>query len=197
MIENDESVKNLRERQLEFARKSIFEAAFELFKTKGFEETTVDDIAKAAGTSRRTYFRYFKTKEDVILSYIVDLAKMTISFLSNRPADEKPILSLRYAIQSAVEAAINTNLETLERLVRKTPSLRAAWLLHLDVLHDQFSEVIRQRYPYLDHTDAQILTRMLLSLADMAIASWVSDEKVDWGFYIDDLLARLIKLCGV
>ncbi len=197
MNENDESVKNLRERQYEFARKSIFDAAFELFKTKGFEETTVDDIARAAGTSRRTYFRYFKTKEDVILSYIVDLARLAITFLSNRPADEKPIVSLRYAIQAAVEEVMNTSLETLEKLVRKTPSLRAAWLLHLDVVQEQFSDVIKQRYPNLDNTDAQILTRMLISFADMAIASWISDVKLDLASYIDDLLTRLIKLCNV
>lgn len=197
MNENDESVKNLRERQYEFARKSIFDAAFELFKTKGFEETTVDDIARAAGTSRRTYFRYFKTKEDVILSYIVDLARLAITFLSNCPADEKPIVSLRYAIQAAVEEVMNTSLETLEKLVRKTPSLRAAWLLHLDVVQEQFSDVIKQRYPNLDNTDAQILTRMLISFADMAIASWISDVKLDLASYIDDLLTRLIKLCNV
>jgi AcrR family transcriptional regulator len=197
MIESDDSVKNLRERQYEFARKSIFDAAFKLFKSKGFEETTVDDIAKAAGTSRRTYFRYFKTKEDVILSHIVDIGKLAITFLSNRPADEKPIISLRFAIQSAVEEAMKTSLETLERLVRKTPSLRAAWLLHFDVLNNQFSDVIKQRYPYLDNTDAQILTRILISFADMVFASWISDAKVDLAAYIDDLLTRLIKLCNV
>jgi AcrR family transcriptional regulator len=196
MEENNESVTNLRLRQYEFARKSIFEAAFELFKTKGFEQTTVDDIAKAAGTSRRTYFRYFKTKEDVILSYIVDLGKLAITFISNRPVDEKPMDSLRNAIQFAVKEATKTSLDTLERLVRKTPSLRAAWLLHLDVLNNQFSDVIKQRYPYLDNTDAQILTRILLSFADMALESWISNETVNLASYIDNLITRLIRFCN-
>lgn len=197
MVDNEDNVKNLRERQYEFARKSIFDAAFDLFKTKGFEETTVDDIAKAAGTSRRTYFRYFKTKEDVILSHIVDLGKLALSHLSNRPIDEKPIVSLRKVIQSAVEEVKNTSLGTLESLVRKTPSLRAAWLLHLDVFKDQFSDLMKQRYPYMDNTDSQILSRILLSFADMVLSSWISDTKIELASYIDNLMAKLIELCKV
>jgi AcrR family transcriptional regulator len=197
MIENNSQIKNLRTRQFEFARNSIFDAAFELFNSQGYEETTIDQIAKAAGTSRRTFFRYFKSKEDVILNNIRDLGNLTLTFLSNCPADEKPLISLRNAIQATVEKAMNTQLETLVKLVRKTPSLRAAWLLQLDVSHNELFDVIKQRCPDLDNTDVQILTRILVSFADMAFDSMILDSKIDLFSYIDDLLTRLIKLCNV
>ncbi len=197
MIENNSQIKNLRTRQHEFSLNSIFDAAFELFKSQGYEETTIDQIVKAAGTSKRTFFRYFKSKEDVILSNIVDLGKLTLIFLSNRPADEKPLISLRNAIQATVEEAMNTRLELLVKLVRKTPSLRAAWLLQLDVSHNQLFDVIKQRYPDLDYIDVQILTRILVSFADMAFDSVILDSKIDLAVYIDNLITRLINLCNV
>ena len=50
----------LQARKQEFVRDAIWTAAIDLFAEKGFEETTVDDIVAAAGTSRRTFFRYFE-----------------------------------------------------------------------------------------------------------------------------------------
>ncbi len=56
----------LRQRHKERVRDALIDAAFELFSTRGFEATTIDDIAARAGVARRTFFRYFPSKEAVL-----------------------------------------------------------------------------------------------------------------------------------
>jgi AcrR family transcriptional regulator len=58
-------------------RLALIRAAIRLFRERGYEATTVDDIASAAGSSRRTFFRYFGTKEDVLL---LDTREMLAEF---------------------------------------------------------------------------------------------------------------------
>ena len=53
---------SLQERKQEFARNAIWDSAIDLFFEKGFDETTVDEIAARAGTSRRSFFRHFESK---------------------------------------------------------------------------------------------------------------------------------------
>lgn len=59
---------NLREKKQAATREALYRASFALFAEKGFEATTVDEIAERAGVSRRTFFRYFESKESVVFA---------------------------------------------------------------------------------------------------------------------------------
>ena len=79
---------NLRERNKARARAEIADAALQLFTDRGFEAVTVDEIVAAAGVSRRTFFRYFETKEDALLADYPELnTRLTESLGSLDPDD--------------------------------------------------------------------------------------------------------------
>jgi len=73
------------------------------FAFRGFEETTIDQIAAAAGVSRRTFFRYFKTKEDVIIEFLSEVGHLVPAALAARPAEETPLVALRQAFAAVLD----------------------------------------------------------------------------------------------
>ena len=71
-------------------RTQIAEAAMALFVAEGFDETTVDQIASAVGISSRSVFRYFATKEDMVVGHLDEIGERLAAALEARPRDESP-----------------------------------------------------------------------------------------------------------
>src|SRR4051794_38747102 len=116
-----------RTRQL--AAQEILQTALRLFTQQGYDETTIAQIAREAGVSQRTLFRYFGTKEDLIggsQEQFVDLLTETIRA---QPVDAGAWEALRAAFEAAlsIHASPEQALERF-RLVHHTHSLRAAYL---------------------------------------------------------------------
>src|SRR6266511_2659359 len=72
-------------------RQALTSAAVELFLAKGYEETTVDEIAEAAGVARRTFFRYFRTKEDAVFPDHDECLRRVERFLAEADPTESPL----------------------------------------------------------------------------------------------------------
>lgn len=110
-------------------RAKIAEAAIRLFLADGFDHTTVEAIAAAAGTSRRSVFRYFATKEDMALAWTTatgpDLVKQVLEVAHNIKG--QPIQAALSAVQRHVEQHQELHPISLAvgQLIARTPSLRA------------------------------------------------------------------------
>src|SRR5262249_43645421 len=87
----------LRERKKAKTRAAIQQQALRLFREQGYEATTVEQIAEAAEVSPSTYFRYFPTKEDVVLWD--DLDPLLIAAFEAQPGELRPIQALRGAVR--------------------------------------------------------------------------------------------------
>lgn len=116
----------LRARKKAMTHAAIQKQALRLFLAKGYDNTTVEEIAAAAGVSHMTFFRYFPTKEDVVLSdtYDAQIAEQ----ISARPAHEPVIEKVRHALLRGLELVYAANRDLLlarTRLILDTPALRA------------------------------------------------------------------------
>lgn len=84
-------------------RAEVSDVAFRLFTERGFENTTVEQIAAAAGLSRTTFFRYFGTKEELVLGRVSEFGRQVADALASRPAEEQPWDALRRAFDVIAE----------------------------------------------------------------------------------------------
>jgi AcrR family transcriptional regulator len=101
-----------------------------LFLEQGFEKTTVEKIAAAAGLSRTSFFRYFASKEDVVLGNIEELGRRVLGALVERPAREPAWQALRHAFDVVIEeaAALPEHGLAQARMLHEAPSLKASRL---------------------------------------------------------------------
>jgi AcrR family transcriptional regulator len=116
----------LRERKRQQTRATIQAAGLQLFATRGYDATTCEQIAAAAEVSPATFFRYFPTKEDVVLSD--DYDDLILASLHDRPAGESPVQAVRRSLAAALEAVYAADAEVIRerlRLVLSVPALRA------------------------------------------------------------------------
>ncbi len=117
----------LRERKKIRTRQAIRRAAFRLIEENGYAATTVEQIAEAAEVSPSTFFRYFPTKESVLLADDID--PVILNALDEQPADLSPSQAVRCAYQAAMANMSEGEREfenTRQRLMFSIPELKAA-----------------------------------------------------------------------
>jgi AcrR family transcriptional regulator len=117
-----------RERKKLMLREALIEAAYNLFEEKGFDETRVEDITDRVDVSSRTFFRYFSSKEDVVLDYQEVEHDEIIVALRRRPVGEPIITALRHAVVEVVHGCevgsygLDSNrFKVLKHLIRGHP----------------------------------------------------------------------------
>ncbi len=115
------------ERRRRLLRDDIGRLAIDLFAARGFDEVTVDDIAEAAGISQRTFFRYFASKDAIVLDFARRVDRRLVDAFDARPSGEGAFTALRNAfrITSHVEPADRARVVQLARILGRTPELQA------------------------------------------------------------------------
>jgi AcrR family transcriptional regulator len=116
---------SLRERKKARTREAIIDAALDLFERNGYDNTTIEDIAAAAEVSPRTFFRYFESKLDLIMTRTHSKADDLGPHLAARPAGESLLEALREVLLSQLDAQLDDPLVLREfQVMLSTPSLR-------------------------------------------------------------------------
>ncbi|MFC5910737.1 TetR/AcrR family transcriptional regulator [Streptacidiphilus monticola] len=87
-------------------REALRDAALDLFVRQGYDATRIDEIAEAVEVSPRTFFRYFETKQDVLLSVVREASAVALAELERRPAAEPPLAALGAAADFAVRDVV-------------------------------------------------------------------------------------------
>jgi AcrR family transcriptional regulator len=109
-----------RERNLRATRKRIADTALDLFQRQGYADTTIDQIAAAAGVGRRTIFRHFPTKEAILVDHLATGREVTLLRLAERPVDEPLLVSLHTVLRDLAESGYDRRLLAQIRTVLTT-----------------------------------------------------------------------------
>ncbi|MGH3240438.1 MAG: TetR family transcriptional regulator [Spirillospora sp.] len=141
-----------RERKKQRTREALVDAAFSLFAEKGFDATTVEEIADAVDVSSRTFFRYFASKEDVALTFQEEQTAAVLSALAERPADEPIMTALRRTVVEIARACERGELgfdperfTCMFEMMSQSPSLMAGSLEHAQKKQALLTDVIAER----------------------------------------------------
>jgi len=137
---------SLRERKKAKTRLAIREHAMALFEQHGYEKTTVEQIAAAAEVSSSTFFRYFPSKEEVVLQD--DYDTLLIAAFHAQPADVPPLRALRNAIHevySSVSGEDRAREAQRTRLMTEVPELRARLLAQTAEMIQMVAKAVADR----------------------------------------------------
>jgi AcrR family transcriptional regulator len=184
----------LRERKKQKTRWAIQEHALRLFAEQGYEATTVDQIAAAAEISPSTFFRYFKTKEDLVIEDEYDALMETE--LRGLPPEMSPLEAIRAIVRTAAAGmAEGEEAKLLERskLVISVPALRARSLENFVTTTELIRVGVASRLGRSpDDVDIRAFAGAVVGVMVAAAAVWVeSDGAEDFGSVVDRSLSVL------
>jgi AcrR family transcriptional regulator len=171
-----------RQRKKQLTKDALIAAALELFAAKGYDHTAVHEITDAVDVSERTFFRYFASKEDLVLSFIREGTTAFAEALAARPAQEEPLAAARNALQFSIRELYGgqglQNYLSAMRLIDATPTLLAAYLRYAHDQDDKIIEVLARREgvdPVADRRP-RVLAAVIGALAFLADRDWRSGD---------------------
>ncbi|GAA0426243.1 TetR family transcriptional regulator [Streptomyces luteireticuli] len=171
---------SLAQRKRQLVSDELTEAALQLLALKGFDAVTVDEIVSTAGVSKRTFFRYFASKEDVVVQFLADLGAGMRAELAARPPAESPSVALRNAVWASVNACAGQSERALRvvQLILGTPALLARFLERQAQWRDDLAEELARRLGLDSGTDLypQLAAGMALTAFDVVLQRWSGSD---------------------
>jgi AcrR family transcriptional regulator len=186
-----EPTAGLRARNKSRAHQEIAETALRLFTERGFDPVTVEDICREAGVSRRTFFRYFETKEDALLADYPRLTALLDEIVADLDEPD-PLLAARRVLHKLVDLYNDSSEAVLARsnVLQTTVAGNARNLRLLAAWEAALAEVLAARLP-VDRKDLRVRVAALALVSAFRVAVWqwvVSDGKDDLHDSLDQAL---------
>jgi AcrR family transcriptional regulator len=172
---------SLRDRKRARTRQALVDAAVELFERKGYDETTIADIAAAAEIGARTFFGYFASKEELLFPESDLRVRLTLDAIATREPDEGPVEVLLRALRMAGEAnddMVNPLAALRVRLVRTIPAVRGRALQVQLEAQLQIATHLAEAFPeQLDRVRAGALTGAFVGAISGALYFLLGDDE--------------------
>ena len=167
-----------RQRKKTATRDRIRVSALRLFRERGYDATTVEQIAAAAGVSHVTFFRYFPTKEDVALSDSYD--PLIASAIAQTPAAWPLTQRIRAVLVQGLRQIYGTDRDTLlaqNKLIVSTPALRERMWASQLATQQAILQALEagQRDPHASF-QAKVIVAACLAAASTAVLTWVENN---------------------
>jgi AcrR family transcriptional regulator len=170
-----EQTLGLRERKKLRTRRAIQDHALRLFGTQGYDATTIEQIAEAAEVSQSTFFRYFPTKQDLVLSDEYD--PLIVTSLRSQPPEMSPADAARRTLHEIVGGMLAADRHRVferSRIMLSVPALRARQWDKMAETRDLFAGALAER---LGRSPADLEIRWfvaaLMSVWETSVGAWV------------------------
>lgn len=183
----------IRDRTRELVKAELAAAILEVFIERGYAAVTVDDAARAAGISRATFFRYFGSKEDVVVASVESAKIDYLAALEALPAEKhfSGWRLLRAAIEPVVETATNEpeSLRARLRLIGSEPALKSRLRERRAANTEALTEALALYVN--DELFARVLATAGLAAVDIAWEEWTPRQGADFREIVDGIFERL------
>jgi AcrR family transcriptional regulator len=197
MTHATEKAPTLVERKQQAVREAIWDAAMDLFADHGFDETTVDDIALAAGVSRRSFFRYFASKNDLMAHGMVNYgAEIAAAIEACPPGAPLPGVFRETVLRVARRSAAQPRARKILAIIKRYPAARAAELSRFAEVQDQVTKAFARRCRKCgeDELTASILAGLTLQVTGVTVRWWFEHGEPEIAGAVDRALATLERL---
>lgn len=182
-------------RKQDFVRGAIWDAAMDLFTEKGFEQTTIDEIALAAGVSRRSFFRYFSSKNDLMGQGILTYSTALQDAIRACPRALPPLEVIRRTVLSVATAAARfPRTRKIVRLALESPAAREAQLSRWAELENAVASAFALRRKSAPAETPRLCAGLTLSLLDACFRSWSGQDGEDISATVERLFMQLTRL---
>jgi AcrR family transcriptional regulator len=186
---------SLRERKKDRTRRTLQAEAVRLFAAKGFQATTIEEIAAAAEVAPRTFFRYFPTKEAVV--FWAEHQPLLAGFVAARPDHEPAFQALRRGLIDGLARFYDRDRERLlerSKLACRTPALQPRWRQQQTDLAAGMAQLLAHRLGVrADDLEVRALAAAIAAALFVAIEEWQAhDGQQDLGALIDRALGSIL-----
>jgi AcrR family transcriptional regulator len=194
----DTSAKNegLRERKKRETLQRIAETGLKLFVARGYEGTTLEAIAEAAGISRRTFFYYFKSKEEVLLAWQGSgfLDALRPAMLEESPC-QAPLAAVRHCLLKLISRYETKESIIVDRLMRSTEALRARKQAIFIEMEEALFAATRELWPQPQRrTTLRMVAMISIGAMRLAVEDW---RQAGGKRSLADYLTRYLKQTAV
>jgi AcrR family transcriptional regulator len=165
-----------RDSKREATRQALKDAAYLLAGERDFAEVTIDDITRAAGVSRRTFFNYFESKEDAFSSARLDWSAALVEAVHARPDDEDPWAALRNGLLAALPGGARRETVERMRMLWRQPALAEQSIAAHSSTEDALVREVQRRRPEAPAGQARLLAAVFLATTRTAARSWAEDD---------------------
>lgn len=193
MHESPSKPEGLREQKRRLTFQRIADAGMKSFLAKGYQETTIDEIAAAAGISRRTFFYYFKSKDDIILAHqrrYMDALRASIMENASAGRPLEVVHQATLGLVARIEAQAPRLLETA-RLLRQSEILRTRTRGNSLQLEQIAYQALCELFPARDRDGLRLVSMIAVSPLRLSVDKWLQENgRLPLTAYLEDALGK-------
>ncbi len=189
---------NLKSKKQDLVRSEIWVAAIDLFFLEGFDTVTIDQIAERAGVSRRTFFRYFASKDDVMGSTMKAFGE---SLQQAIRAEDTSLSAFEVAKRSVAHVLMcqpsSTITDRVVQISKRSSAALSAQFLQLPVVEENLARTFAARAGRLQEPslDDRILASITFAATKLSVDLWVGNPRRPVDQIVEEVFAKLSAIC--